>query len=164
MSKMNEWVAGASDDEVVDMFNHGDLRLAGAVWSALHEDIDRTVRIHGRGVGHQLVNIVTSKEYKDYEAHEKMMPDSFKAEFQPVRTPPEVGTLVNGLLCVDNEDASFPECLDDGKVRPIFNAKLEQYQWAPTAEEAKKSSHYELGNYDAYMLSDAWKNRTKGKV
>ena len=163
MSKMNEWVAGASDDEVVDMFKHGDFRTALGVWSALGLDQDRAVRIHGRGIGLRLVDILKSEEWRDYDAHEKMMPDSFKAEFQPARTPPEVGTLVNGLLCVDNEDASFPECLDDGKLRPIFNAKLEQYQWAPTAEEAKKSSHYELGNYDAYMLSDAWQKRTASK-
>ena len=138
MSKMNEWVAGASDDEVVDMFNHGDARLAGATWSAVGLDRDRTIRIHQRGIGLRLVDIMKSEEFKSYEAHEKMMPDAFKAEFHPAGTPPEVGALVNGsLLCVDNEDAAFPICLDNDKIRPIFNAKLEQYYWAPTQAQAQ---------------------------
>jgi len=140
MSKMNEWVAGASDDEVVDMFNHGDTRLAGATWSAVGLDPYRAIRIHQRGIGLRVVDIIKSEEFKSYEAHEKMMPDAFKAEFQPAGTPPEVGVLVNGsLLCIDNEDASFPECLDDGKVRTIFNAKLEQYYWVPTQAQAQGS-------------------------
>ena len=146
---MNEWVAGASDDEVVDMFNHGDIGLAMAVWSALGED--RIMQIHQRvGLLDRWQDIINSREYRDYEAHEKMMPSAFKAEFQPADTPPEVGSLINGsLICIDNEDAAFPECLDKcGQIRPIFNAKLKQFQWAPTAEEAKKSTHYELGNYD----------------
>jgi hypothetical protein len=143
MSKMNEWVAGASDNEVVDMFNHGDFRLACATWSALGLDLDRTIRIHGRGIGQRLVDIVTSEEYRGYEAHEKMVPEAFKAEFQPASTPPEVGALINGsLLCISNEDASFPECLDSGRMRPTFNAELKQYHWAPTVKEAKESSHY----------------------
>ena len=138
MSKMNEWVAGASDDEVIDMFNHGDIRLAAATWSALGFDLERTIRIHKRGVGQRLVDVLTSKEYKDYKAHEKMVPEAFKAEFQPASTPPEVGTLVNSsLLCIDNEDAAFPECLDDGRVRPIFNAELKQYHWVPTQAQAQ---------------------------
>ena len=153
MSKMKQWVAGASDNEVVDMFSHGDCRLAGATWSALGLDHDRIIRIHGRGIAPRLVDIVNSKEYKDYEAHEKMMPDAFKAEFHPADTPPEVGSLVNGsLLCIDNEDAAFPECLDNGKIRPIFNAKLKQYQWVPTAKEAVESSHYEITKREAYSL------------
>ena len=138
MSKMNEWVAGASDDEVVDMFNHGDIRLAGATWSAVGLDPYRAIRIHQRGIGLRVVDIIKSEEFKSYEAHEKMMPDAFKAEFQPADTPPEVGSLVNGsLLCIDNEDAAFPECLDNGMVRPIFNAKLKQYQWVPTQAQAQ---------------------------
>ena len=138
MSKMNEWVAGASDDEVVDMFNHGDARLAGATWSAVGLDLDRTIRIHGRGIGRLLVDIMNSEEYERYNAHEKMMPDAFKAEFQPAGTPPEIGALVNGsLLCIDNEDAAFPMCLADGKLRPIFNAKLKQYHWVPTQAQAQ---------------------------
>lgn len=135
---IEKWVAGASDNEIVDAFNHGDARLAGAIWSAIGPDLDRIIRIHQRGVGHRLVNIMTSKEYKTFEAHEKMLPDDFKAEIVPTVEPPEVGTLVNGtLLCIDNEDAAFPTCLDNGKLRPIFNGELKQHYWAPTQTQAQ---------------------------
>ena len=111
-----------------------------------------------------MVGIINSKEYKDYEAHEAMMPDSFKAELEPAETA-EIGALINSnLLCIDNEDPSLPACLEDGRVRTVLNVEPKQYQWAPTALEAKKSTHYELGNYDAYMLSEAWQKRTKGEV
>ena len=135
---IEKWVANASDDDITDMINHGDPMITGAIWSALSEDMDRTIRIHQRGVGHRLVNNMTSKEYKAFEAHEKMLPDDFKAEIVPTVEPPEVGTLVNGtLLCIDNEDAAFPTCLDNGKLRPVFNAELKQHYWVPTKEQAR---------------------------
>jgi len=137
MSKMNEWVAGASDDDVVDMINHGDPMIMGAIWSALSENMDRMIRIHQRGVGMRIVNVANSKEYKAFEAHEKMLPDDFKAEFVPTVEPPKIGSLVNGTyLCIDNEDAAFPICLANDKIRPVFNARLEQQYWAPTQAQA----------------------------
>jgi hypothetical protein len=149
---IEKWVAGAGDDEVIDMFNHGDARLVGATLSAVGLDQDRLIRTHQR-IAPRLIDIMRSEEFKSYDAHEKMVPDAFKAEFQPADNPPEVGSLVNGsLLCIDNEDAAFPECLDSGKIRPIFNAKLKQYQWVPTAKEAVESSHYEITKREAYLL------------
>jgi hypothetical protein len=135
---IEKWVAGASDDDVVDMINHGDPMITGAIWSAVGLDPDRSIRIHQRGIGHRLVNIINSKEYKTFEAHEKMLPDDFKAEFVPTVEPPKIGSLVNGTyLCIDNEDAAFPTCLDDGKLRPIFNGELKQHHWAPTQTQAQ---------------------------
>jgi len=134
---IEKWVANASDDYVVDMINHGDPNIVGYVWSALGTDLDRTIRIHQRGVGQRLVDVLDSKEHKAFEAHEKMLPDNFKAEIVAVAEPPEVGSLVNGThLCIDNEDAAFPICLDNGKIRPMFNAELKQYYWAPTQAQA----------------------------
>ena len=137
MSKVNEWVASVSDNEIVDAFNHGDIRLASAIWSALSLDEDRTLQIHRRGVGRTLVGIINSKEYKDYVAHEKMVPEAFKAEFEPAETA-EIGALINGsLLCIDNEDPSLPACLEDGRVRTVLNIKPAQYHWVPTQAQAR---------------------------
>jgi hypothetical protein len=86
----------------------------------------------------RIVSIANSKEYKVFEAHEKMLPDDFKAEIMPAVEPPEVGSLVNGThLCIDNEDAAFPICLDNDKIRPMFNAELKQYYWVPTQAQAQ---------------------------
>jgi hypothetical protein len=140
---IEKWVANASDDYVVDMINYGDDCLAMLIWSALGSDKspasnDRMIRIHQRGVGMRLVNVTNSKEYKVFEAHEKMLPDNFKAEIIPAVELPEVGSLVNGThLCIDNEDASFPICLANDKIRPVFNGELKQYCWAPTQAQAQ---------------------------
>ena len=140
---IEKWVANASDEEVVDMINHGDPNIVGYVWAALGTDkspasVDRMIRIHQRGVAIRVVGVINSKEYKAFKAHEKMLPDNFKAEIMAAAEPPVVGSLVNGThLCIDNEDAAFPICLANDKIRLVFNGELKQHYWAPTQAQAR---------------------------
>ena len=165
MSKIEEWVDNATDQEIVAVMTGQNYRQGMALFGCLQrgDDVSRVVNIH-RYISSQLVDWLTSEEFKAYMNHEEMLPEYAKAEFGPASAAPNVGSLHGTALCIDNEDPAFPTYLKDGQLKPVLNYDLSQYQWAPTAEEAKKSTHYELGNYDTYMLSEAWKKRTKGEV
>ena len=164
MSKIEEWVDNATDQEIVAVMTGQNHRQGMALFGCLTRvDERRVVNIH-RYISSQLVDWLTSEEFKAYLNHEEMLPKYAKAEFAPAATAPEVGSLNGDALCIDNEDPAFPTYLKDGQLKPVLNYDLSQYQWAPTAEEATESTHYELGNYDAYMLSEAWEKRTKGEV
>ena len=164
MSKIEEWVDNATDQEIVAMMTGQNHRQGIALWSCLQrgDDVSRVVSIH-RYISSQLVDWVTSEEFKAYQNHEDMLPEYAKAEFAPAATAPKIGSLHGDALIVSNEDPAFPTCLKDAQLQPVLNFDLSQYQWAPTSEEAKEAEHYELGNYDAYMLSDAWKERVASK-
>ncbi len=163
MSKIKEWVDNATDQEVVAMMTGQNHRQGMALYNCLARgDERRVVNIH-RYISSQLVDWLTSEEFIAYQNHEDMLPEYAKAEFAPASAAPNVGSLNGDALCIDNEDPAFPTYLKDGQLQPVLNFDLSQYQWAPTSEEAKEAEHYELGNYDAYMLSDAWKERVASK-
>ena len=164
MSKIQEWVDNATDQEIVAMMTGQNHRQGMALFTCLQrgDDISRVVSIH-RHMGSRLVDWLTSEEFKAYQNHEEMLPEYAKAEFVPATTPPEVGSLHGAALVVSNDDPAFPTCLKDTRLQPVLNYDLSQYQWAPTAEEATESKHYELGNYDAHMLSESWKDRIASK-
>ena len=165
MSKIEEWVDNATDQEIVTVMTGQNHRQGMALFGCLQRsgDTSRVVSIH-QHISSRLVDWITSEEFKAYLNHEEMLPEYAKAEFAPASAAPKIGSLHGDALVVSNEDPAFPTSLKDGQLKPVLNYDLSQYQWTPTAEEAKKSTHYELGNYDAYMLSEAWQKRTKGEV
>ena len=164
MSKIEEWVDNATDQEIVAVMTGQNHRQGMALWRCLQrgDDVSRVISIH-RYVSSQIVDWLTSEEFKAYKNHEDMLPEYAKAEFTPAATAPKIGSLHGDALIVSNEDPAFPTCLKDAQLQPVLNFDLSQYQWAPTSEEAKEAEHYELGNYDAYMLSEAWKDRIESR-
>lgn len=129
---IDEWVRNATDQEIIDVIKTSPPPEALAVWEASHR-VDKylTLRIHSQ-VSMAMVELVKSKKYKLYNAHEEMMPDHAKAELVPA-SEPDVGSLVETsdgfALCIDNKDPRFPVCLTGGEVKSIANFKMSQYYW-----------------------------------
>ena len=165
MSKLQEWVDNATNQEIAAAFTDANHRQGTALWKELRNDPERAAHIHRfRHVSQALVGWVQSEEFKVYQDHESMMPDHAKADFVPAATAPEIGSLHGGnALVIDNEDIAFPTCLKNGEIAPILNFDLLQYQWVPTALEAKESSQYDfdLNALNAYVVNQERKNRIK---
>ena len=153
MSKLQEWVDNATDQEIAAAMIDANHRQVSSLWKGLINDPERAIRLHKHypKFPQALIGWAQSEEFKVYQDHESMMPEHAKADFVPAATTPEIGSLHGGnALVIDNEDTTFPTCLKNGEIVPILNYDLLQYQWVPTALEAKESSQYD---FDLYALN-----------